>query len=375
MAKRQGAFVYRDAMSRHVLREEHVFRPVRLRYTYELLEGVGAFEAENGRLVDPRHATDDEVQTFHTPDYAAAVKSFGQGRMLVDPGRYNFSQHGDNPTYPGMYDAATLVVGGSLLAADMIVDGEVDAAFNPGGGLHHAAAGFTSGFCVFNDAVIAIKRMVERGMKVAYVDIDVHHGDGVQNAFYDTDSVLTISVHESGRFIFPGTGYPNETGSGSGTGYAVNLPLAPYTDDEVYHEAFGEVVPPLVRAFEPDVIVTQLGIDTYHSDILGHLYITTQGFTTAVEMLSGMAERWLALGGGGYDVEAVARCWALAYGVMLGREWPEETPESYKERSGIGTLRDVSGPRLGEGDRAKIREFARRSVEEVKKEVFGYHRI
>ena len=375
MAKRQGAFVYRDAMSRHVLREDHVFRPVRLRYTYELLEGVGAFEAENGRLVDPRHATDDEVQTFHTPDYAAAVKSFGQGRMLVDPGRYNFSQHGDNPTYPGMYDAATLVVGGSLLAADMIVDGEVDAAFNPGGGLHHAAAGFTSGFCVFNDAVIAIKRMVERGMKVAYVDIDVHHGDGVQNAFYDTDSVLTISVHESGRFIFPGTGYPNETGSGSGTGYAVNLPLAPYTDDEVYHEAFGEVVPPLVRAFEPDVIVTQLGIDTYHSDILGHLYITTQGFTTAVEMLSGMAERWLALGGGGYDVEAVARCWALAYGVMLGREWPEETPESYKERSGIGTLRDVSGPRLGEGDRAKIREFARRSVEEVKKEVFGYHRI
>lgn len=375
MADRRSAFIYRDEMSRHVLREDHVFKPVRLRYTYELLEEYGAFQVENGRLVDPRYATDEEVQTFHTPDYATAVKSFGEGRMLVDPGRYNFSQYGDNPTYPGMYDAATLVVGGSLMAADMILDGEVDAAFNPGGGLHHAAAGFTSGFCVFNDAVVAIKRMVERGMKVAYVDIDVHHGDGVQNAFYDTDSVLTVSVHESGRFIFPGTGHPNETGTGSGTGYAVNLPLAPYTDDEIYHEAFAEIVPPLVQAFGPDVIVTQLGIDTYHSDILGHLLISTQGFTRAVEMLSGMADRWLALGGGGYDVEAVARCWALAYGVMLEREWPEETPESTRLRSGVGTLRDASGPRLEEGDRAKIREFARRSVEEVKKEVFGYHRV
>ena len=264
------------------------------------------------------------------------------------------------------------------MAADMILDGEVDAAFNPGGGLHHAAAGNTSGFCVFNDAVIAIKRMVDQGMKVAYVDIDVHHGDGVQNAFYDTDAVLTISVHESGRFIFPGTGYPNETGTGPGTGYAVNLPLAPYTDDEIYLDAFGQIVPPLVRAFEPDVLVTQLGIDTYHSDILGHLLISTQGFTKAVETLAGLAGqpgRWLALGGGGYDVEAVARCWALAYGVMLGREWPQETPDSYRERSGVETLRDASGPRLEEGDREKIREFARRSVEEVKKEVFGYHRV
>ena len=378
MADRRGAFIYRDSMSRHVLREDHVFRPVRLRYTYELLEEFGAFEVENGRLVDPRHATDEEVQTFHTPDYVAAVKAFGEGRMLVDPARYNFSQYGDNPTYPGMFDAGTLVVGGSLMAADMILDGEVDAAFNPGGGLHHAAAGNTSGFCVFNDAVIAIKRMVDRGMKVAYVDIDVHHGDGVQTAFYDTDAVLTISVHESGRFIFPGTGYPNETGTGAGTGYAVNLPLAPYTDDEIYLDAFGQIVPPVVRAFEPDVLVTQLGIDTYHSDILGHLLISTQGFTKAVETLAALAEqpgRWLALGGGGYDVEAVARCWALAYGVMLGREWPQETPDSYRERSGVETLRDASGPKLEEGDREKIREFARRSVEEVKKEVFGYHRV
>ena len=378
MADRRGAFIYRDSMSRHVLREDHVFKPVRLRYTYELLEAFRAFEAENGRLVDPRKATDEEVQTFHTPDYVAAVKAFGEGRMLVDPARYNFSQCGDNPTYPGMFDAGTLAVGGSLMAADMILDGEVDAAFNPGGGLHHAAAGNTSGFCVFNDAVVAIKRMVDRGMRVAYVDIDVHHGDGVQNAFYDTDAVLTISVHESGRFIFPGTGYPNETGTGAGTGYAVNLPLAPYTDDEIYLDAFGQIVPPLVRAFEPDVLVTQLGIDTYHSDILGHLLISTQGFTKAVKTLAGLVGqpgRWLALGGGGYDVEAVARCWALAYGVMLGREWPDETPGSYRERSGVETLRDASGPRLEEGDREKIREFARRSVEEVKKEVFGYHRV
>ena len=370
---RRGAFIYEDAMSRHVLREDHVFIPTRLRYTYELLEGYGAFQLENSRLVKPRRATDEEVLTFHTADYVAAVKGFSRGESVVDPTTYNFSDAGDNPTYPGMYEAATLVVGGSLVASDLLMDGAADVAFNASGGLHHAAPGNTSGFCVFNDAVIAIKHMVDKGLRVAYVDIDVHHGDGVQNAFYHTDSVLTISVHESGRFIFPGTGFTDELGEDVGRGYAVNLPLAPYTDDQVYLEAFRQVAPPLVRAFRPDVLVTQLGIDTYHSDPLGHLNITTQGYLGAIGELAGLSDRWLALGGGGYNVRAVARCWALAYGLMIERDWPDEIPAEYRGQYESAPLRDVDGPRLEGRQREEARAFAQQSVEEIKLKVFPIH--
>ena len=370
---RNGAYIYEDTLSRHVLREDHVFVPSRLRYTYDLLEAYGAFQAKSSLLVKPRHATDEEVASFHKPDYVAAVKRFSRGQTLVDPTRYNFSAYGDNPTYPGMFEAATLVVGGSLVAADLLLESDVDVVFNSSGGLHHAASGNASGFCVFNDAVIAIKYLVSKGLKIAYVDIDVHHGDGVQNAFYDTDAVLTISIHESGRYIFPGTGGTDEIGSDRGKGYAVNLPLAPYTDDEVYLWALKEIVPPLISKAHPDILVTQLGIDTYHSDPLGHLNITSQGYVQAVQELGSLTSRWLALGGGGYDVGAVARCWALAYGVMIGKDWPDDIPDESRERYGLTQLRDQQGPSLEAGQKELTWAYARKSVEELKNRVFPIH--
>ncbi len=372
---RRGAYIYEDVMSRHVLREGHPFVPSRLRYTYELLDSYGAFEPENSQLVRPRPATDDELLTFHTPDYVSAVKGFSRGDALVDPVTYNFNDHGDNPTYQGMFEAASLVVGGSLLATEMLLGDEVDVAFNSTGGLHHAAPGYASGFCVFNDAAIAIKRMVEEGLKVAYVDIDTHHGDGVQNGFYDTDAVLTISVHESGRFLFPGTGGVDETGTGDGKGYSVNLPLAPYSDDDVYLWAFGEIVPPLIESFGPDVLVTQLGIDTHYSDPLAHLNLTSAAYTEAISKLGELCPRWLALGGGGYDVGAVAHCWTLAYGVMIEQEWPDEIPAGYSESYGMNTLRDAQGPALEEKVKETVWEFARSSVEDLKRSVFPVHRM
>ena len=314
----RAAFVYDDMMSQHELRSDHPMRPVRLRYTYELLQGYGAFDSYDALLVSPRSAAEDELLWLHTPEYVGAVRRLSAGEGTREAGRFNFSLQGDNPFYPGMFEAATLSSGATLLAAELVAEGAAEVAFNISGGLHHAAAGHASGFCVFNDPALAIHYFLRRGMRVAYVDVDAHHGDGVQEAFYDDDRVLTISVHESGRYLFPGTGFVKELGQGQARGYSVNLPLFPYTDDEVYLDAFREVVPPLIRAFAPDVLVTQLGIDSYHSDPLTHLQLTTQGFVEVVREFAALGLPWLATGGGGYDLMAVARAWTLAYGVMLG---------------------------------------------------------
>ncbi len=373
---RRSAFVYSDVLSRHVLRPDHPLKAVRLRYTYELLEAYGAFEVEGSLLVEPRPADDDEIRTIHDPQYVEAVKSFSRGERTYDPSRYSLSAVGDNPMYEGMYDAAALSTGASVVAAELVDAGRAEVAFNISGGLHHAAPGNASGFCVFNDPAIAIDYFLKKGLRVAYVDIDAHHGDGVQNAFYDTERVLTISLHESGKFLFPGTGSVDEMGTGAGRGFSVNLPLFPYTEDDTYLWAFGEVVPPLVEAFRPDVLVTQLGIDSYHSDPLTHLMLSSLGFGEAVKAFGKMGLPWLALGGGGYDLGAVARCWTLAYGVMLGLDWPDEIPPGYRQQCGLSRLRDSQIPvAVPDNARQQARSFAEESVEDVKRLIFPVHKL
>jgi len=301
------------------------------------------------------------------------VKSLSDGEDKYNPRRFNFSQTGDNPAYPGMYELSALVVGATLKAAALVASGEVDVAFNCAGGLHHAAPDHASGFCIFNDVVIAIKSLLEKGLRVAYIDIDAHHGDGVQYAFYDTDRVLTISLHESGRYLFPGTGDVSETGVGAGAGYSVNVPLAPYTDDEVFLHAFDEVVEPLVNAFYPDILVTQLGCDTHYHDLLTQLSLTAEGYAGAIRRMRGLARKWVAVGGGGYEASVVARLWTLAYGIMMGHEWPDEIPRDFRDRYGLKTLSDADVPRLDAEAKRRARRFAERSVAEVKRLVFPRH--
>ncbi len=370
---RRAAFVYHDSLSRHVLREGHVMIPTRLRYTYELLESYGAFDMPNAALAEPRAATEKELLTFHTPEYVDAVRGLSRGEGRHNPAAYGFSDHGDNPVYAGMYEAALLSTGASLTAAELLADGRADAAFNCSGGLHHAMRGRASGFCIFDDPVIAINALLGRGLRVAYVDIDAHHGDGVQAAFYDTDRVLTVSMHESGSYLFPGTGFVEEIGEGRGRGFSVNVPLFPYTGDETYLWALREAVLPLVQAFEPDVLATQLGIDTYFRDPITHLGLTVQGHAELVEELGRLCQRWLAFGGGGYDLSAVARGWTLDFGVMLETEWPDEIPESYRERYGLTELRDPQGPSVDAAMREQARLFAGRTVEEIKRLIFPIH--
>lgn len=348
-------------------------RPVRLRYTYDLLRGYDAFEHENAVLVNPRPASEDELQWLHTPQYIDAVRRLSAGEGAREAQRFNFSLQGDNPYYPGMYEAATLSSGATLLAAEMVADGSVDVAFNISGGLHHAAAGHASGFCVFNDPALAVHYFLRRGMRVVYVDVDAHHGDGVQEAFFNDHRALTISVHESGRYLFPGTGFVGEQGAGAGRGYSVNLPLFPYTGDDVYLDAFRQVVPPLIRAFAPDVLVTQLGIDSYHSDPLTHLQLTTEGFVEVVREFAALGLPWLATGGGGYDLMAVARAWTLAYGVMLGEEWPDTLPRDFALEHGMGHLRDSGSPEVPANLRLDIRRHAGETVAALKEQVFPVH--
>ena len=244
------------------------------------------------------------------------------------------------------------------------------------GGLHHAMPDHAYGFCVFNDPVIAIHRFLQEGMKVAYVDIDCHHGDGVQHAFYSTDRVLTISIHESGAFLFPGTGFVQETGAGVGRGYSVNVPLYPYTSDEVYLWAFRQIVPRLLDAFKPDVIVTQLGVDSHYRDPITHLALTVQGFAEAVsEFRAASPGRWLALGGGGYDLQAVARAWTMAYGVLSGQSFGNDIPSEYRTEHGVDSLRDPDNLALDEQIIKDSRTFAESSVQTVERLIFPTHGI
>ena len=370
---RKSAFVYDEQLLARVMVEDVEFNPSRLQYTYELLSAYGAFELPGSTLVVPNKADEDALLSFHSPEYVTAVQSFSRGERRFSPADFNFSNIGDTQTFPGMYDVSTMIVGGSLEAADLVAEGKRDVVFNSSGGGHHVARGHASGFCVFNDVVIAVKHLLEKGLKVAYVDIDAHHGDGVQGAFYETDRVLTVSLHQTGQLLFPGTGDVSEVGSGAGKGYSVNVPLAPYTDNDIYLWTFDQLVPPLVGNFEPDVLVTQLGCDTHYLDPLTQLSLTTEGYVALVRRLSGMVPKWLALGGGGYEVSVVARCWTLAYGVMLGVDWPDEIPSGYQELYGLKRLRDTETPRLSDTARRRARRFAEETVAAVKRLVFPYH--
>lgn len=365
---RHVALITSPGLWEHSHGDGHPLRPERLRRTVELLQETGVLAAPNVRVVAPRMATDEELGLFHTKDYIDAVRALSGGDASIPAWKFSFGP-GDNPVFEGMFESESLKVGGSLMGAAMVVDGQCDVAFNFGGGMHHAAPDHASGFCVFNDAVIAIQWLVRRGLRIAYVDIDVHHGDGVQWAFYHTGRVLTISLHQSGNTLFPGTGFSDETGRGAGEGYCVNVPLPPQTGDEAYLWAFRQIVPPLVRRFEPDLLVAQLGVDTHYLDPLAELALTTRGQEALFRDIAELSPRWLALGGGGYNLDVVPRAWTLALAVMAGLPLPKALPEGYRSRYG-GT--DLHDHEVSSQD-ARLASLAQRRVEEVVAKVKQLH--
>jgi acetoin utilization protein AcuC len=325
------AFLYSDEFAMFDYGASHPLKPFRLKLTYELIKACGLFVPGDPRIIVPEPASIGDLLSFHSPEYIEILQAANRGMPMPGSDVFGLGP-GDNPIFPGMFDWSRLIAGASLKAADVVDSGEADAAFNISGGLHHAMADHASGFCYINDPVLAIKRLVDRGRRVAYIDIDAHHGDGVQAAFYDTDKVLTISLHETGEYLFPGTGFEHETGEGKGNGYSVNVPLPPEADDELFISAFTGVVPRLVESFKPDIVVSQLGVDTFRSDPLTHLNMTTGGFCRIVGMIKSFSPKWVALGGGGYDIANVARAWTLAWAIMNNVNAPDEIPEDFISR-------------------------------------------
>jgi len=370
-----NAFIYTDAYLDYDYGPTHPLKIIRLKLTYELIHDYGLLALPSGQTVLTREAEEEDLTVFHSREYLTLLKEASEGYLRGNAYAYGLGP-GDNPIFPGLYNWSLLVTGATLQAVDFVASGKGEIAFNIAGGLHHAMRSNASGFCYVNDPVIGILKLLDQGKRVAYIDIDAHHGDGVQKAFYQTNRVLTISLHESGYTLFPGTGFEYEIGEGEGEGegYAVNLPFPAYTDDEVYIWAFEEIVPPLVHAFQPDVVVTQLGVDTFYNDPLTNLHLSILGFERVVRRIKELAPRWVALGGGGYDISNVARAWTLAWAVMNGIELDDELPKPFlekAERVGVYEKRlrgDLKSPSSRQNK--EIRIEVERIVDYLKKTVF-----
>lgn len=324
--KNKNAFIYSDMFGEFSYGSSHPMRPIRLRLTYELLKELKLLKQDN--IIEARKSSKEENETVHTSEYIETLMEANSGEVPANGSNHGLS-YGDNPVFKGVYDWSCYSTGASIQAADYILENINDTprAFNIAGGLHHAMPDRASGFCYINDPAVAIEHLTKQGKRVAYIDIDAHHGDGVESIFYNRSDVLTISLHESGKFLFPGTGFPKDMGNGDGLGFAVNLPLPPYTGDDLFVEAFLQIVPPFIEAFKPDVIVTQLGVDTFATDPITHLNLTTRGFEAMLEEFKGISKAkgigWIALGGGGYDIDNVKRAWALAWAVMSDQKVPD----------------------------------------------------
>ncbi|WP_433436735.1 acetoin utilization protein AcuC [Nonomuraea sp. CA-141351] len=328
---RSARVIWDDALTSYNFGPSHPLAPVRVELTMALARALGVLDKVEMAGCEP--ATDAELFMVHEPGYIEAVKrvsASGQPDLGAGLGT------ADNPSFKGVHEASALIAGASLAAARSVWEGTAEHAVNVAGGLHHAMSASASGFCVYNDPALAIAWLLRQGAgRIAYVDVDVHHGDGVQAAFYDDPRVLTISLHESPRTLFPGTGFPEETGA---EGTAVNVALPAGTGDSGWLRAFHAVVPPLLHEFRPEILVTQHGCDSHALDPLANLMLSVDGQRAAYAALHRLAHeaaggRWIATGGGGYElVQVVPRAWTHLIAELAGHPVDPATPTSQSWR-------------------------------------------
>ncbi|MBM7692920.1 acetoin utilization protein AcuC [Peribacillus deserti] len=315
---KKAVFVFSDQFLSYKFNNEHPFNQQRIRLTLDLLEKHGAISDDD--IIFSRKATDEELELVHDPEYVNAVKLAGQGLLPAEKAQNYGLGTEDTPIFPGMHDASAYLVGGTLTAVDQVMIGKAEHALNLGGGLHHGFRGKASGFCVYNDSSVAIKYLQEKyGARVLYIDTDAHHGDGVQWTFYDDPDVCTLSIHETGRYLFPGTGNVNERGQGKGYGYSFNIPLDAFTEDESWLDAYQKSFTEVCEFFKPDVILTQNGTDAHYYDPLTHLSATMKVYREIPKLAHKLAHqycggKWIAVGGGGYDIwRVVPRAWSFIW--------------------------------------------------------------
>lgn len=389
-----SAFIYSEEFSKFEYSSSHPFKPGRAKLTLDLCRRYGLVDWPWIRILPPQATDFETLAEFHDETYLKVLKAIdsdavarelwpdllskedlkGEPRLL----KYGLGTE-DNPVFSGVYDFSLLTAGATLLGARKIASGEIQVAFNPVGGFHHAGRDHAEGFCYVNDIAVAVIQLLKQGLRVAVVDIDAHHGNGVQDAFYGDNRVLVISFHQNGKDIYPWSGFENEIGEGRGKGFTVNVPLPAGTDDEIFERAFEEMVPPLLGAFKPDIVIGELGADTHLADPLSDLNLTNLGYSRVVEKLAEMSPRLLALGGGGYDLYKTARNWTLAWAVLNGLEPRDEFAGvvggmMFGPEADAGEIYDkkfVTGGRAKE----QIRREVDRVLASLKNTVFPLHQI
>lgn len=332
---------FSDMFEKFDLGPNHPMNRNRMISAWKLFKEIGV---KDTNIYSPTPAKEEEIETVHSIDYVEEVKKLAKESLKsknIYSDKFGLGT-GDCPIFPEMFEASLLIAGGTLEATEKVLSGELKNAFILLAGLHHAQKSNASGFCYFNDMSIAIKHLRKQGYRVAYIDTDLHHGDGVQALHYDDPEVLTISFHESGQFLYPGTGFSNEIGGDGAEGSSVNLPFFPYSYDEIYQKSFTSYVPTIIEQFNPDFIIWQAGVDGHVNDPLGHLMLTTNTFKLVGQTINYLADKYcdgklIAAGGGGYSPFSIARSWftefsTLNHALQIPKKIPEIWQKDYQQR-------------------------------------------
>jgi acetoin utilization protein AcuC len=368
-------FIYSSELEKYHYPPEHPFNTVRATKLRTIVNTMGMLSGQGRSEVTPVAAQRVVLKKFHTARYLHALQTAAIGQWDIDAFGMGIGTS-DCPVFKGMYKYSVLATGASLVGADLILKDQVDIAFNPSGGYHHAGPEKAAGFCYINDVALGCAVLAEAGKKVLYLDVDVHHGDGVAYGFYDRPDVMTISIHQNPRTLFPGTGFEEEIGTGPGKGYCVNIPVPVGTYDGAYMKAFESLVLPLAGAFNPDVIVFELGADGLAGDPLANLRLTNNVYADIIKHLMALNKPILATGGGGYNVENTVRAWALAWSVLCGED---ESYDSHalggvmlESTEWLGGFRDRRIP-VTESQRNTVLPALDATIEKIKELVFPIH--
>lgn len=377
--------IYSDLFASYDFGVEHPLKPYRFVLPYKLMDAYGLLNYID--VYKPVQAAENDIALVHDTGYIDCVKSVSKApELFIDDFPYIYGLgYGDNPIFKGMYDVACIHVGGTILGSEIVAKGEREHVFSIGGGFHHAMPTKASGFCIFNDIAIAIRRLQSKYnvKKIMYIDIDAHHADGVQNIFYTEQSVLTVSIHESGNFLFPGTGFVKECGTGAGKGFAINIPLPMGTDDNAYLYAFNTIVPSLAYAYKPEILFMQCGADAHYLDPLAHLSLTTFAYKKIYSAVHKLAHevcdgKLIAVGGGGYDVGVLSRVFTLLVSELIEVPVTKPIPDSwkilYKKTTGSAIAPDMLEDRIDIEKRKFVFDEIKEVVETIKKDLFKYHK-
>jgi acetoin utilization protein AcuC len=375
---RQHVLIHSPALDVGGYPEACPFNTSRAGKALSTIESMALMSGDDRRVVAPEPLTASELEAFHAPHYLDALRRAGSGKLTADEALAVGLGTPDCPIFEDMYDYVALASGASVAGARMIIEGTADIVFNPSGGFHHAQPASAAGFCFVNDIALAALELANAGKRVLFLDVDVHHCDGVQDAFFDRRDIMTVSLHESGKTLFPGTGFETEIGSGLGEGYTLNVPLPVGTYDAAYERVFKAAVMPVIEKFKADVIILELGMDALAGDPLAHLHLTNNTHADIVESLVEMDIPILATGGGGYHVENTVRAWALCWSVLCGEH--EDAHDLMLGMGGVmlentdwmGGLRDRSMLAHG-GVRETIDAEIDRVTKAIQKTVFPLH--